>query len=82
MGKTIITFSEIIDLNHMLEEKNLKFKVHLHDACGSQSFTVEPLGNSASDGLYDEMKAEVEKYFIEKRISIRFLENNLDFIVL
>ena len=82
MGKTIITFGEVIDLNHMLEAKNLSFRIHLHDACGSQSFTIEPTVNCACEDHYDEMKAEVEDYFNEKRISIKFSGDNLSFIVL
>jgi FKBP-type peptidyl-prolyl cis-trans isomerase 2 len=82
MGKTIITFGEVIDLNHMLEEKKLYFKVHLHDACGSQSFTIEPLGNCACENHYDTMREEIEKYFEEKRISVKFSTDNLSFTVI
>ena len=30
-----ITFNEIIEVNGLLEEKGLNFKVHLRDACGN-----------------------------------------------
>ena len=33
-----ITFNEIIEVNGLLEEKGLNFKVHLRDACGKQYF--------------------------------------------
>ena len=47
-----ITFNEIIEVNGLLEEKGLNFKVHLRDACGKQSCWIEPLGNcAAKDGM-------------------------------
>ena len=42
-----ITFNEMIEVNGLLEEKGLNFKVHLRDACGKQSCWIEPLGNCA-----------------------------------
>ena len=77
MAKIIVTYNEVIELNHILEEKGLSFKLHLHDTCGSQSFTMELLGNSDGQEHYVEMKLEVEKYFAEKEISIRFIDNPL-----
>lgn len=32
-----ITFNEIIEVNGLLEEKGLNFKVHLRDACGGSN---------------------------------------------
>ena len=46
-----ITFNEIIEVNGLLEEKGLNFKVYLRDACGKQSCWIEPLGNCAWDGM-------------------------------
>lgn len=82
MAKIIVTYNEVIELNHILNEKGLSFKLHLHDGCGSQSFTMEPLGNSACEGRCEEMELEVEKYFTGKGIQIRFLENHLGFVIL
>ena len=50
-----ITFNEMIEVNGLLEEKGLNFKVHLRDACGKQSCWIEPLGNCACEGRYEEM---------------------------
>lgn len=33
----IITFNEIIEVNGILEQKHLNFKLHLRDACGAQA---------------------------------------------
>ncbi|MDF2473971.1 MAG: hypothetical protein K0R21_1753 [Anaerocolumna sp.] len=81
MGKIIIGFNEVIELNHILQGKDLKFKIHFHDACGGQSFSVEPLGNCACEGHYEEMKKEITGYFKEKGITVKFSENHLDFIL-
>lgn len=81
MAKMILSFQDVIELNHCLEESGLNFKVHLHDACGNQSFSVEPLGDSACEGCNEEMMKVVSEYFQKKSISIRFLENHFDFVV-
>lgn len=81
MRKVIISFNEVIELNHILEDKGLRFKVHLHDACGAQSFTVESLEDGSAEGNVDEVKTEITSYFENKRIQIKFSQINLDFIV-
>lgn len=80
MGNTILTFNEIIDLNHILEEKGISFKVHLHDRCGSQSFTVEPTGKNEQP--IDYAKNEILDYFNKKRITLKFSEDNQEFRVI
>lgn len=82
MAKVIVTYNEVIELNHVLEEKGLLFKLHLHDACGSQSFTIEPLSDCSCEGRYEDMEREVTKYFESKGITIRFLDNHLEFVIL
>ena len=68
-----ITFNEIIEVNGLLEEKGLNFKVHLRDACG------KPLGNCACEGRYEEMYQVVEEYFRRKGQKITFDETKLNF---
>ena len=77
----IVTFNDIIEINHIFNEAGLQFKLHLHDACGSQSFTVEPLSDFAFDGHYEDMKKVLINYFIEKGVTIQFLENGLEFVI-
>ena len=74
MGKTIFTYNEVIDLNHRIEEQGLPFKLHLHDACGSQSFSLEPLNQSVEEGSYDEVKRVISGYFEGKGFRILFSE--------
>ena len=82
MSKIIVTYNEVININHLLQEQGLQFKLHLHDACGSQSFTVEPLANCSCEGRYGEMNEVITNYFMEKGIQIRFLDNQLEFYIL
>ena len=76
-----ITFNEIIEVNGLLEEKGLNFKVHLRDACGKQSCWIEPLGNCACEGRYEEMYQVVEEYFRRKGQKITFDETKLNFLL-
>ena len=61
----IITFNEIIEVNGILEQKHLNFKLHLRDACGAQALWIEPLGNCACEGHYDEMHV---KYWDDEKL--------------
>lgn len=79
MGKVILTYNDIYEVNQLLEAGDLRFKLHLHDMCGSQSYTVEPLSSCACEGRYEEMKSLVKEYFDKKGIQISFLTNNLEF---
>lgn len=78
MGKTIVGIQEVIALNHLLEEKGLPFKIHLRDACGAQSFSLEALDeeNPEEQKL---VKAEIAAYFEGIGIEISFARNELDF---
>ncbi len=82
MAKTIVTIHEVIELNHMFEEKGLSFKIHLHDACGAQSFSVEGLTEDASKEEYERVNEEIALYFKSKGIEIMFTQNNRDFYVI
>jgi hypothetical protein len=82
MGKTIITHNDVYEINQSLKEKELKFKLHLHDVCGSQSFTLELLGSNMNKNHYDEMKKVILGYFEAKYVKVEFLENSLEFIII
>lgn len=81
MSKTIITYNEIIEINNLLREQSLSYKLHLHDACGSQSFTIELLDSDNFEGQGEQMKDVIINYFSQKGIQVKFLENNLEFII-
>ena len=81
MGKYIVTYNEIGDINHSLEDKGLNFKVHLHDACGSQSFTIDAMPEYNEEQL-EAMKQVVAEYFQVKDIAIKFIEDGLEFVMI
>ena len=81
MGKIVISFNEVIELNQILKDKGLNIKVHLHDRCGSQSFTIEATDDEAQDQK-DTAKKEIEKYFDHKGSTLRFSENNQEFSII
>ncbi len=81
MGKIILTFAEIIDLNQYLMDKGLNFKVHLHDRCGSQSFTIETIGDEELTQM-DAVKKVIIEYFSHKKITLKFSENMMEFSII
>ncbi len=81
MGKIILSYNDVYEINRKLEEMELKFKVHLHDVCGSQSFTIEVLSVPVNEKSYSEMKEAIRNYFDQKHLNIEFLKNNLEFFI-
>lgn len=82
MGKIIITYNEVSKVNHILEDKGLCYKLHLHDACGSQSFTIEASGNRTGEGGYEDMVNVITEYFNSMNIRIKFFEKGLGFMII
>lgn len=76
-----VSFNQVIECNSMLEERGLQFKVHLRDACGRQSCWIEPLGNCACEGHWDEMYEAICEYFSKEGFTLCFDEDKLNFWV-
>ena len=76
-----VSFNDVIELNGILKEKGLNFKIHLRDTCGRQSFRIEPFGNCACEGKYDEMYEELEAYFGRKGFSVEYDDQKMNFVV-
>lgn len=76
-----VSFNDVIELNGILKEKGLNFKIHLRDTCGRQSFWIEPFGNCACEGKYDEMYEELEAYFGRKGFSVEYDDQKMNFVV-
>ncbi|MCH3967890.1 MAG: hypothetical protein PHR15_01415 [Atopobiaceae bacterium] len=79
----IISINHIVDVNHLVEDAGLPYKVHLSDACGRQSCWVEELAAPASD---DEKAASLTRlhdllsgYFRPRRITLEFAEDGMRF---
>jgi hypothetical protein len=85
----IITYKEIIDLNHKLEEQQLHFRVHLKDMCGKQSLWLEYIKvdeANEDEAIEDESNekeetiALIEQFFAGKG-TVRFTQNSLEFVL-
>ena len=48
MARIVSTF-EVEDCNRALAQAGLPTRVHLHDACGGQFFSWDPLGERDAD---------------------------------
>lgn len=76
-----VSFNDVIELNGILKDKDLNFRIHLRDTCGRQSFWIEPLGNCACEGRYDEMYQVVEEYLEGKGFSVQYDDQKMNFVV-
>jgi hypothetical protein len=75
----IATLTDIIDLNHILENENISYRVHLRDTCGRQSFYIEILSECYRN---DQMaKNIIQHYFETKGVTIKYLNDSLEFII-
>jgi len=77
----IVSFNQIIELNQLIQEKDLQFKVHIRDACGAQSFFIEQLGNSNSIVLNEEIYETIDQYFKNNKMTVIYHENKHNFTI-
>lgn len=77
----IVSIKQIIELNHLLKEKELEFIVHIRDACGGQSFYIEPLNHEVNQERYEEMYHTIESYFKENKMQVVYADNKYDFTI-
>jgi ribosomal protein L7/L12 len=68
-----LTIAEVSALQKELEEK-FGVKLHLHDACGGQAFSLEKGG--------EEVKEYILAYFSTRKEKIIFAKDGLHFTVL
>lgn len=45
--RVVVSISEVVDLRRELADKGLGWTVHLHDACGAQTLSLEALDGAA-----------------------------------
>lgn len=61
----VLSIGEVPELNRILEPYG--FKIHLHDACGGQSFSLE--GQKEPE---EAMFRELEEFFSNHRMSVHY----------
>jgi hypothetical protein len=76
----IISYNELAELNNHLEGSGFAYKVHMHDLCGSQSFSVKSLDGSET-GESELIKECIRDYFMKKSITAKFSENGTEFVL-
>lgn len=77
----IVSFNNIIELNNLLQKEDLKFKVHIRDACGAQSFYIEPLDSSTCEEKREELFKTIEKYFECNKMTVVYYEDKYNFTI-
>ncbi len=73
-----VSLNMIIEINKILEGKNLNYKVHLKDACGCQSMWIEALNNQT---ITDEVYQIISEYFKGERMKLEFNSSDTGFRV-
>lgn len=75
----IVSIQEILEVNRLIQETGLPYKIHMRDACGQQSFWIEPLGSEMeqSEKLYELLN----DYFVKNRMNVVLMDNKLSFLI-
>ncbi len=68
----IVSITEILHCNERIREKDLKFKIHLRDACGKQSCWIESLDDQNSREQWGELYQALEEYFAGLRFQLEY----------
>ena len=74
---TILSFQEILELNHILEENEILYRLHLKDRCGGQLIQIEKLYDCNTNDSYSKLQEVVKNYFIKMRLNVQFDEEGL-----
>ncbi len=76
MRRNIIPIGDVIAVNQMLERRGSALRVHMHDACGGQSFSLR-----ADDGTSaDEASCQaVGEFFSARGHAVEFSAGGSDF---
>ena len=72
----MLTFQTVIDLNSLLDEKQLPFHIHLSDACGGTSLWIE---RKSDKDVSDELVSLITAFFKDRWMEIRFSESRHSF---
>ena len=75
----IVSFNQIIELNHLLQKKDLQFKVHIRDACGAQSFYIEQLEDSNRVETDEDLFNTIDDYFKNEKMIVVYLDDKYRF---
>lgn len=74
-----VTFNTIVELNHLLKENDLDFKIHLSDACGGTSMWIESLLPEVVFKSNTRLYAVINQYFAEHNMQLQYSEDRASF---
>lgn len=72
----ILTFSDIIELNKVIQESGMAYKIHMSDACGGQSFRIEVL---EGEGIDEKLYGILDEFFSGKRMTVKYNQKRTEF---
>ena len=75
----IVSISELLECNQLLKDSGLEFKIHLKDACGKQSCSIESLSEGNGPEQYQALYQTLEAYFGNLRFRLEYSEDNKNF---
>lgn len=71
----VLSIGEIPGLKELI--KPYGYTIHIHDACGGQSFTLEKTGDETDGAVF----GVIEKFFRDHRMAVHYFgEDKLNFI--
>lgn len=77
----IVSINQIIELNELLKKKNLSFKIHIRDACGGQSFYIEPFEDLDTKSINEDLYETLEQYFSKQRMTLVYADDKINFTI-
>lgn len=77
--KATLGINEVIDLKKLFEQQGSVFTLHLHDACGAQSFFLE--AKNATEADWDAADRLLRDYLAPLRMAPRYLNSRDTFVL-
>jgi len=71
-----VTLFDLYDLNKILKEKKLPYKIHLRDTCGNQVMWIEYLQEEVID---DTLFTIIQSFFKERKLTVQFNSSKSQF---
>lgn len=78
-NQSIITYQSILELNQLLQEQSLPVKIHLQDACGSQTMRMEVVEIGFTDEMKDTAMEMIKEFFEKKSVTLTFSKDYTSF---
>lgn len=66
----VIAIGQVVDVNKELAARGVEAKVHLHDACGRQTLSLEALDGGTA--TLETARTVVREFFAERGITLEF----------